>query len=90
MEPSSCLTSVPILDAIYSTTSFGISFSKLPEDIFFRMIWVLREKSGGKILTVNPQQNLVLSLSSNNFKSSGERSEEMIICLLSLYKVLKV
>ena len=71
-------------------TSLGISFSKLPADIFFLIISVRSVKSGGKILTVNPQQNLVLKRSSNNFKSSGYLSDDIIICLLSLYKVLKV
>ena len=50
----------------------------------------LEEKSGGKILTVRPQQNLVLKRSSKSFKSSGDLSEDIIICLLSLYKVLNV
>ena len=71
-------------------TSLGISFSKLPADIFFLIISVRSVKSGGKILTVNPQQNLVLKRSYNNFKSSGDLSDDIIICLLSLYKVLKV
>ena len=34
MDPSNCLTSVPIFDAIYSITSSGISFSKFPAIIF--------------------------------------------------------
>ncbi len=42
------------------------------------------------MLTVRPQLNLVLSLSSKTFKSSGDLSEEIIICLFSLYKLLKV
>ena len=81
---------MPILDAIYSITSSGISCSKLPAIIFFLIISVLSAKSGGKILTVSRQQNLVRNLSSNNFKSSGDLSEDIIICLLSLYKELNV
>ena len=42
------------------------------------------------MLTVNPQQNLVLRRSANNFKSFGDLSDETIICLLSLYKLVNV
>ena len=90
IEPSSCLTSGPIFEAIYSITSSGISCSKLPATIFFFKISVLSSNSGGNILTVNPQQNLVLKRSSRSFKSSGDLSEDIIICLLSLYKLLNV
>ena len=46
--------------------------------------------SGGAISTCKPQQNLVLSLSSKNFKSSGDLSDDTIICLESLCKLLNV
>ena len=50
----------------------------------------LKSKSGGVISTVIPQLNLVRSLSSNFFKSSGDLSEVIIICLLFECKSLKV
>ena len=75
---------------MYSITSSDISFSKLPAIIFLLIISTLKLKSGGNILTVNPQQKRVRNLSSNSFKSSGDLSEEIIICLESLYNVLNV
>ena len=90
IEPSSCLTSLPIFEAIYSITSSGISASKLPATIFFLRISFLSSKSGGPIFTVNPQQNLVLRRSASSFKSFGDLSDETIICLLSLYRLVKV
>ena len=53
------------------------------DSYFFFNILFLSSKSGGYISTGNPQQNLVFSLSSNICKSSGERSLEIIICLVS-------
>ena len=58
--------------------------------IFFFIISLLNFRSGGKIFAVSPQAKRVLSLSSSNFKSLTDLSEEMMICLLELYNSLNV
>ena len=71
-------------------TSSPISLGNSADLIFFFKISLLNSKSGGNILTVNPQQNLVFNLSSRFLKSFGDLSLDIIICLLSLCSVLKV
>ena len=82
--------SVPRFEAIYSTTSSGIS-SIIPSAlIFFFKIFFFNSKSGGNILTGNPQLNRVFSLSSKTFKSIGALSDDIIICFFSSCKLLNV
>ena len=88
IDPSSCLTSLPTFAAIKLIIS-SLIFNFSPFN-FFLIMATFNSNSGGAISTCNPQQNLVLSLSSRNFKSSGYLSDDTIICLLSLCKLLKV
>ena len=74
--------------AIYSLTSCGKGLASIWPSNFLSIIFILNSKSGWSI--VRPQLNLVLSLSSSSFKSSGDLSDEIIICLLFPYKSLNV
>ena len=86
--PSSSRIFELILLAMYSNTSSG-AFN-LSCAAFLRRIAIRVSSSGGWMSVIKPHSNRERSRSSKVVSCFGGRSLEITICLLALYKVLKV
>ena len=86
--PSSSRIFEEILLAIYSKTSSG-AFN-LSCAAFLRRIAIRVSNSGGWISVIKPHSKRERNRSSKVVSCFGGRSLEITICLLALYKVLKV
>ena len=86
--PSNSRILEEIFEAMYSKTSSGAL--SLSWAAFLRKIAIRVSSSGGWISVIKPHSKRERSRSSKVVSCFGGRSLEITICLLALYKVLKV
>jgi hypothetical protein len=79
---------VEIFEAMYSSTSGGATRPSCTA--FLRRIAMRVSSSGGWTSVISPHSNRLRSRSSSVTSCFGARSLEITICLLALWRVLKV